>query len=272
MPYSPTNPLLARLPDTIPGVALESRDVPGSWVLPDRIPSSEPVRGGLMPQSDEESAEHSWRSALTPMSWLLPPVSAFVGGQRLAEGWDRGDPLLAGVGLGQVGLAMPGVWNTMMQPVRTVTSRLGGWMPRGRGPGSAPAPLQPAGPPPPAGPAARAPQQALDDFHALRPDAAFPRIAGTTHRDASDAYLALRQANGSYDDALTFLAGNRPGAESLLRAWQSHGVDAGQALRYYQGLAQLERLDRPTRLNSLALPTMLGAGTMADAPNALLSD
>lgn len=292
------------------GMTLPSRGLPSGDLSRDgRRAADEDLQprsvwGALTPQSEEERQSLHPRNVLPWMAWTLPPVNAYVGGQRLAQGIGEGDPLAALLGAGQIGGSLlwpaPGM-TTLPAPV---TSRLppilGGsgatrappattgqellqdleranaLMGVGRiGTSSRPPPgVRPETPPPP--PPRAPPTAGQRDFAALQPGAAFPRIEGTTAEDARNAYLALRevaatrhQYPGGYDAAIGWLGGRHPGAESLLRAWQARGVDAGQALRYWQGLAGLRDLERPTRLNALA-PFGVGAGGLglagADRP------
>jgi hypothetical protein len=372
--------------------------------------SLEPPYGGAMAQSEGEREAHNWRAALPWIGALVPPVAAYMGGERIGRGWQEGDPLAMAMGLGQVGLAgygmTPGAWGvragapparstirdvpegTTMSPLwystlrppgstplsnyaapssqaaagaaRDLVQRAGpegaqlrglpstvapearelygdlarhyaatrdpeslrllqtmetnAWAPRVAQPPMPPvqgvnmrpnaptqgqrdlyeltpamdprearaflgdrnhrsnldpvrsqrfweADFEGAAPPLPRSPPGVELQRGQQAFHALTPEAAFPRIAGTTAEDMQHATMALRSANGDYGRAVEWLNGRRPGAESLLRTWQARGVDSAQASRYYRGLSELNALERPPTpwLNSLA-PLTLGAG------------
>jgi hypothetical protein len=63
-----------------------------------------PPFGGAMPQSEAEREALSWRQALPYMAWL-PPVGAYLGGQRIGQAWQEGDPVGGALGVAEVGLS-----------------------------------------------------------------------------------------------------------------------------------------------------------------------
>ena len=272
MPDSPNHLLRFRSGRGLPSADLsrdELRDI-------DRDLSGRSTWGALMPQSREERRWYSpANETVGDVLGLLPPVAAYRGGQRAGQGWAEGDPLNMALGVGQIGLSLLPFRPGARTPPATGTSGPSGLdslstaallAESRRVRGEADRLIERAAP----GARTPPPRTPIEDFHALQPGSAFPRLAGTSAVDARNAQLALRQANGNYDDAVGFLNGNFPGAESLLRAWQARGVDTGQALRYWQGLAGLRDLERPTRLNALLPHALLGAGVATNPP--LLGD
>ena len=63
-----------------------------------------PPFGAAMPQSEAEREALSWRQALLYMAWL-PPVGAYLGGQRIGRAWQEGDPIGGVAGVAEAGLS-----------------------------------------------------------------------------------------------------------------------------------------------------------------------